>query len=215
MPHRSDDDDRPRRRRPRRGRKHGSNTGMWVALGGLALLIVVGGVVAVVVARKGGRDGAGGTPGADDVAGVFGGRGAGAKPPGAREITAAEFQEIKKEDSLAALEARFGPARRYGPAELDNLYLSMVNRGHDARLKISFGRRLRETYRIANPECYHWSGGGTDVYLVPAEGHPAANLHLKWYNRRGTNERGEFHGQTIFEDFLNDGKPPPLQPPGN
>ena len=211
MSYGSDDDDRPRRRRSRRGRgrKRGLGVGVWVSLAGLALLFVVGGVVAVVMSRKGGRDGEGGTAGrpGTDGAGMFvpGGPGVSAITPGARKITLEEFRSIKKEDTLASLEARFGPAKRFGPAELDRMYLNMVNRGHDARLKISFGMRLRETYNIANPECYHWSSGGTSVYIIPAQGNPKANLHLMWYNHQGTNERGEFHGETIEENFLLDG----------
>lgn len=193
MAYDSDDDDRPRRRRSRRRRKRGSGVAMWVTLGGLGALLVVGVVVAVVVL---GQDGAGGVG------------------PGAREITAEEFRAIKKEDTLASLEARFGPAKRLGPAELDNIYISEAVPGHDRRFKISFARRLRETWNIANPECYHWSGGGTKVYIIPAQGHPTAKLHLKWYIRQSTNERGEFHGETSFADMLNDGTPPPLQPPG-
>jgi hypothetical protein len=200
------------RRRSRRGREHGSSVGMWVALAGLALVFVVGGVVAVVVSRKGGRDGTAatpGTPGTDDIARVFaGGTGVSAITPGARKITVEEFRAIKKEDTLATLEARFGPAKRFGPAELDRMYLNMINRGHDARLKISFGMRLRETYQIANPECYLWSSGGTSLYVIPAQGNPRANLHLMWYDRQGVNERGEFHGETIEANFLLDQLPP-------
>lgn len=193
MASRFDDDDRPRRPRPRSRRKSKLESGvpMWVWVAGVGVLLVAGVVVAVVVSRKDKRDGAGGTSGTPSA--------------GNREITKEEFQAIKKEDTLATLESRFGPAKRLGPAELDNLYLNMLNRGHDARLKISVGTRLRETYNIANPECYIWSGGGTNVYLIPAQGHPKAVWHLKWYNRESTDAKGEFHGETIQENFLIDG----------
>ncbi|MBA4063340.1 MAG: hypothetical protein C0501_06430 [Isosphaera sp.] len=194
------DDDRPRRRRPRRKsrRRRGPGAGVWVSLAVVGVLLVAAVVVAVVLSRRGETAGTGPAAGAAFPAGP-----GGATAPAAREITAEEFQAIKKEDTLASLESRFGPARRLGPAELDGMYLNMVNNGHDARLKISFGTRLRKTYNLANPECYLWSAGHTKVYLIPAEGHPAATWHLKWYHHSGTNS-------TIEHNLLNDGKPPPL-----
>lgn len=207
MPSDWDDNDRPRRRRSRRQR--GPSVGLWVLVAGLAVLAVTVGAVGAVVSRMLERSGVAGTAAPqrttdpDDLRRSVGSSGLSTIIPSSREITAAEFQAIKQGDTLASLEARFGPARRLGTAELDNLYLNMVNRGHDARLKISFGKRLRDTYNQVNPECYLWSGGNTKVYLIPAQGHPTAVWHLKWYYREGTNARGEFHGETIHEDFLN------------
>jgi hypothetical protein len=73
-------DDRPRRRRSRRRR--GPGVGVWVTLVGLAVLVAIGGIVAVVVSRKGGGDVA---PG--DIARGFGK----ASPPiGWKEYTFAD-----------------------------------------------------------------------------------------------------------------------------
>ncbi len=87
MPYGSNDD-RPQRRRSRRRRGRGPGVGVWVALAGLAVLVVVGGVVAVVVSRKGGRNGAGGPPGTG-VAGFFA-PGRAAHPAGWKEYAYAD-----------------------------------------------------------------------------------------------------------------------------
>jgi hypothetical protein len=185
-----DEDDYPRPRRSRRGRKHGSNVGMWVALAGLVLVFLVGGLVAVVVSRKGGRDG---TSGHNDVARVLpGGPGITAITPGNRRITLEEFNGINKDDTLATLEARFGPAQRWGPADLEKVDFSFqyprLRRNGD--VGFSFARYLREAWHITNPECYYWSGGDTQVFVIPIRGHPTANLQRKYYCDLGRDEHG-------------------------
>jgi hypothetical protein len=188
MPYDPDDDDRPRaRRRSRRGRKRGLGTGAWVASGSVMVVLVVVVVVAVVIARKGGG---GGTGGGDQVAKIFTDRpGGSAITAGACKITSEEFAAIKAEDTLATLEARFGPAKRFGTAELEGMDWIITSRVNPkAEMRISFARSLRDTWQITNPECYHWSGGGTDVYVIPVHGHPTAGIQLKYYIRKGANE---------------------------
>jgi len=190
-----DFDHTPRpRRRSRRARRGGPGAGMWVAIIGVLVVCVVGVVAVLVISRRGGGEGRAG--------GLFAGGVSG------HTITAAEFKSITKNDTIAALEARFGRADRLSFAELERIKFRTTDRRYpQMKADRGFGSTLQAQYGVANPEVYYWRGTDTDVYVVVANGIPNQNLHLKFFFRQTTDENGHFHGETIIDNF-GDGRDP-------
>lgn len=185
------DDGRPRR--ARRRRRRGLSPGAWAAVAGGVLLFAALVVVAVVLARRGGRD----RPAVDPLTGLP------AATP-ARVITADEFRAIKKTDTIATLEARFGPARRLTVAEMDRVQFEVrMGRHPRAVTRQPFSDKVRVLYGVTDPECYYWGGRegrtSTDLYVVLKHGDPAQTLLCKLYQRKSVDENGHFDGQTALD----------------